>query len=143
MTAMAMVLDRPVEGLMEVLGHDGSEVLWPDLPEPIRRRGHHIEELQYLAYYTGNLLVPFVPGFEYNPGARDDLPFAKYDFSGRFQVMLKRYDGILLGEYKRGTPHAVAWNAREGAIYDPDGFIPKNHDDFNVEAFYARIVGVG
>lgn len=138
-----MCLDRTVSDLIKITGHDGSEVLWPDQPEPLKRRGHHIEEIQYAAYYIGNLFVPFVAKFEYNPGADESLPFAQYDFSGKFQAVLNRYNGILLGHYSRGHPHAVAWNATEGVIYDPDGVVVRKDHDFNIEAFYARIVGTG
>ena len=31
--------------LIERLGHDGSEIIYPDLPEPICRRGFHTQEL--------------------------------------------------------------------------------------------------
>lgn len=136
------MLDRTVAELCSIIGHDGSEVLWPTLSEPLCRRGHHIEEIQYAAYYIGYLFVPFVAKFEYNPGASEELPFVQYDLSGKFQIMLGRYDGILVGEYKRGTPHAVAWNAREGCIYDPDGIIvDSKRNTFLPECFYARITG--
>lgn len=137
-----MVLEVTVEKLIEVVGHDGSEVLWPDQPEPLCRKGHHIEEMQYVAYQFGYSLVPFVAKFEYNPGAVEDMPFAQYDFSGRFQTVLNVYSGILLGNYPRGNAHAVAWNATERCIYDPDGFIfAEDRNNFQAEAFFARVRG--
>jgi hypothetical protein len=134
-----MVLDESVDHLVRLVGHDGSEIIWPSLPEPFCRRGHHIEELQYAALDLGISLAPFVPQFEYNPGARETLPFERYDFTKQFSRVKSCYDGILLGEYTKGHPHAVAWNANEGLIYDPDGGC---HPDsaFRAECFYAAIV---
>ena len=36
-TSFAMAMDRPVEIVAKCLGHDGSTVVWPDLPEPTCR----------------------------------------------------------------------------------------------------------
>ncbi len=130
-----MVLDERVEHLCKVIGHDGSEILWPDQPEPFRRRAHHIEEIQYAALTFGISLAPFVPQFEYSPC---NVGFVQYDFTKQFLLVRKHYNGILLGEFTRGHPHAVAWNANEGLIYDPDnGIYPDT--TFRCEVFYAAI----
>lgn len=41
----AFVLKVPPEKLSQVLNHDGSEILHPELPEPFSRRGFDIFEL--------------------------------------------------------------------------------------------------
>lgn len=137
-----MVLDSSVEYLFEKLGHDGSEILWPNLPDPFCRRGHHIEELQYVALGFHRLFVPFVPAFEYNPGANENLPFARYQFDIAFEAMLKRYDGILVGRWQRGHPHAVAWSAKEGLLYDPEGSIHSDISAFAIDTMHAAIVRI-
>lgn len=135
-----MVLDCSIEYLIEKLGHDGSEILWPSLPEPFRRRGHHIEELQYVAFDMGKSFVPFVPAFEYNPGADEKLMFAKYLFNVAFDPILARYDGILVGHWTKGHPHAVAWNAKERRLYDPEGSIYEYSSSFAIDCFHATVI---
>lgn len=44
LTAFSMASYTPIERLIEDIGHDGSEVVWPELPEPYNRRGFHTEE---------------------------------------------------------------------------------------------------
>jgi len=36
-----MVLDIPVADLFGLVGHDGSEIAFPALPDPMARRGRH------------------------------------------------------------------------------------------------------
>lgn len=138
-TSAAMVLDCSIEYLIEKLGHDGSTIHWPSLPEPFNRQSFHIEELQYVAFGFHKLFVPFVPAFEYNPGADERLPFAKYLFTVAYKSMLSRYDGILVGHWSKGHPHAVAWNAKERLIYDPEGSIHDQASAFVTEQFYAAV----
>ena len=44
-TAFAMVLDMDVHDLIKLVGHDGSTIMWPDLPEPQCRRAWHPQEI--------------------------------------------------------------------------------------------------
>lgn len=136
-----MVLNLRVEKLLEQLGHDGSEVLWPDLRDPFRRRGHHIEEIQYVAWRMGAFFVPFVPRWEYNPDAAPDRRFVAYDRAEACRQVMWRTDGIMVGQYKRGSPHAVAWDSKERLIYDPEGNIIDDHTSFQCDTFYACIRG--
>lgn len=130
-----MVTQTTVESVFGYLGHDGSEILWPDLPEPLKRRAFHIEEMQYAAYHYGWCLVPYYLGVNYCP--LPDSKVAEYDFRDKFKLALRNYDGILLGNYVgRSNQHAVAWNAKEQRIYDPS-----NHyaplEAFDPESFHA------
>lgn len=133
-----MAVDESVAHMTALVGHDGSEILWPTQPEPFCRKGHHIEEIQYAVLNLGISLAPFVPQFEYNPGGTDDLPFQRYYFFDNLKRIQKVYNGIMVGEYTTGHPHAVAWSAKEGLIYDPDGGIYSD-TTFRIECFYAAI----
>lgn len=128
-----MVLDIPVQKLIEKIGHDGSEILWPELPEPICRRGHHLEEIQMAAYDIGVILTSFTPAFEYTPN--EERP-VKYQFDLR--SVFERYSGIMVGQWIRGGPHAVAWSAMERMIYDPDGHATTDLASFELDYFIAR-----
>lgn len=138
-TALAMTLSVDLSELIDLIGHDGSEILWPDQPEPLKRRGFHIEELQYVAVSYGFLLVPFSPRLLYNPKGDPDIFVLDMDFTGKFKIALDSYDGILLGEYKTTkNAHAIAWCSMEGTVYDPSGHTSKLND-FEPECFYAAI----
>lgn len=131
-----MVLDVPIKAILDVIGHDGSDILWPDLPEPIKRRAFHVEELMYACRELGYYLVEYPAKIAYNPGgAHTEI----IDFTTKWNQVIAEHSGILLGHYAgRTNAHAVAWNAQEGTIYDPSG----NHaklPEFTSEAFYAAI----
>ena len=57
-TSFAMAMGIPVADIFAALGHDGSEVLWPDLPEPTCQRGFHVQELIRLAVKCGWSVTP-------------------------------------------------------------------------------------
>jgi hypothetical protein len=48
------------EELIEQLGHDGTEIVAPDLPEPFCRRGFSVDELtcELLSQYTAVIQIP-------------------------------------------------------------------------------------
>lgn len=132
-----MVLDCRTGDLIDRLGHDGSQILWPTEPEPLCRRGFHIEEIQYLALRYGRLFAEFMPRLAYAPG-EDRTPFWM-QFDADWRNVLKITDGILLGTYFGSTnAHAVAWNAKDEVIHDPAGRrVPL--DSFNAETFHACV----
>lgn len=45
LTAFSMALHIPIERLIDMIGHDGSERIWPDFPEPQCYRSFHPQEL--------------------------------------------------------------------------------------------------
>jgi len=45
LTAFAMATESTPEDLIAMIGHDGSEIIWPDLPEGYQHRAFHPEEL--------------------------------------------------------------------------------------------------
>lgn len=131
-----MVIDVPMEIVCDMLGHDGSSILWPDLPEPLCRRGFHIEELQYVALSYESILVPYLPAFEYSPNGQGKP--VEINLTRLFNEQLGRCNGILFG-HSRGQQngHAIAWQAKERRCYDPGGYIT-NLDNFVIESFYAH-----
>lgn len=62
LTAFAILIEKPVTELTKMLGHDGSEVLNENAPEPFCRRGFTIYEI------LNNILIPlgyYVDHFNY------------------------------------------------------------------------------
>ena len=130
-----MVLDKSYEELIKVLGHDGSDILWPNLREPYCRRAFIEPEIQFLFWHYDMVLVDYVPNVLYKPMFSSVSKPIKFDISD----MLKNYDGILLGEFRSGVKHAVAWNHEEGIIYDPTSCTKQPFSTFNVSHFKAKM----
>jgi len=112
--SFAMALDIPVEALFKELGHDGSLIMWPDLPEPACRRGFHIQEMIEIALRRGYAVTPFELCPVLESGGH------QYAFDARWSAFANVIDtsiGILEGQGIR-TRHAVAYYY--GQIFDPD-----------------------
>lgn len=117
-TAFAIALQRPVAELIKRIGHDGSEILWPDLPEPRCRRGFHTQELVSVAWNLGFSCTAIECCPSLTP---DGKRLARVEFSAsRVDEFLKSTSGVVTGAGKR-CHHAVAYH--HGCIYDPDGKI--------------------
>jgi hypothetical protein len=131
-TAFAMVLGVPVSHLLEWTGHDGSEVLFPDLPEPAHRRGHHIQELIEVCLWLGYSVTPIelFPQIAATPQRTGGLVFPDHRaevviFGNSPEVNWRRFNltissgrGVITG-MGHNCGHAVAYDC--GTIYDPDG----------------------
>jgi len=144
-TAFAMAMGEPVKDIMDYLGHDGSEIIWPDLPEPKCRRAFHPQEIVMFAFMRGWAAIHF----ELNPQSviidleeefmriTDGLVNSDYMValntvekikSGIYTTVvdiqaLERLiianRGVLVGTTNNGRDHAVAWECQK--IYDPNG----------------------
>lgn len=122
-TSFAMALDVSVETLQSYIGHDGSEIVFPELPEPMCRRGFHQQELIFAALNLGWTVTPFelVPAIQSTPVAGFTPKVITLDSEDRrlmFAIMVRAFRGVLTGLGSR-CHHAVAFD--RGAVYDPDG----------------------
>lgn len=140
-TALAMVIDRSISEVISVIGHDGSEVVAPELPssDPLRHHGFHLQELVDAAIWFGYRPI----WIELEPVARIgnkdiDIHFRSWVYNGdidiaptcefpgnlgRFQYYMTKNKGIILGENYHCC-HWVAWDGRD--FYDPAGVISKS-----------------
>lgn len=122
-TAAAMALNIPVAQLIERLGHDGSEVVFPELPEPACRRGFHSQEIIHLAWGLGCTVTPIelFPMIAPSSGGGSVPVFFDGDQANnwqRFNNIIDNTEGVLEGAGK-ACRHAVFYTY--GMIYDPDG----------------------
>jgi len=123
-TAFAMVLDIPVSDLYGIVGHDGSEIAFPALPDPMARRGLHIQECVAACLKLGYAVTPaeLFPVIQSpTPGENNILVLFGDDESAnweRFGQTITTSTGVLEGVGRRCL-HAVAYH--HGAIFDPDG----------------------
>jgi hypothetical protein len=126
----AMVLDENPHELLDELGHDGLEVMNPQLPKPFCYRGHHKQEIVDLFFKRGICLlqIELYPNF----APRRNIIASKEECQARFADYLASNDAILIG-----AKHAVAWCKLQQKIYDPNGRVYKI-DEFQIrEALVA------
>jgi len=120
--SLAMLLDESPDALIEELGHDGTEVWWPDWPVPHCYRGHHIQEVIDLCLGRGIFLTPieFYPctASAKSPHvSRPIWPLTRA--SARFQDYIRGKPGLLIGQAASGGGHACAWDGH--IVWDPNG----------------------
>lgn len=130
-TAFSYILDVSIEEIFRYLGHDGSEILWPHLPEPFCRRSFHTQEMIYFCNSLGFFVTPFEAAPQSAPQF-DSKPF-ELNFEEELQKILFYEDGVVTGESRKNMPHAIAW--KEGRVFDPSG-ICDSLDNFSIETFF-------
>lgn len=134
-SSFAMALDVPIDSLIKMVGHDGSEIVWPELPEPTRRRGHHVQEMIYAAYCLGFSVTPF-EAFPTSLGRAGTNSFTVpmiLQAEERMPRIMKGAVGVVTGENPRRRPHAVAWDGH--TLFDPGG-LDYGISDFHMETFW-------
>lgn len=129
-TAFAIVLGCPVEYVLELIGHDGSEKLWPALPEPFCRRSFHIQELIMVAWKMNYCVTPFSTECELQPRAMVNPKL----FTVNLKSLLVNNVGVITGLYK-GSPHAVAW--KYPTIYNTNNQIETDTSVIKIEDFWV------
>lgn len=117
--SFAMALGIPVQDIFDELGHDGSEILWPHLPEPQCRCSFHPQELIEIALRRGFAVTPFelAPVLE----SAGELLYLNVRWE-KFIETVNTSRGVLTGNGSR-TRHAVAYE--HGWIYDSDSGVYK------------------
>ena len=134
-----MVLDVSLVKIFSFLGHDGSEILYPEYEEPFNRRSFHPQELIDFCYSEQRSVITIeeygLVGDGKNCCITCKTPAQfKIEFSPeRLQNYLLLEDGVLAGETDTGKRHAVAWV--DNRIYDPNG-TSYDLDKFKTEVFF-------
>lgn len=127
--AFATATGIPFDTLIENIGHDGSDVVFPDLPEPLCRRGFHCQELSRVLLRFGFC----VASFESCPIGYLDEEHS-YDVTEDLLPIMVDSIGVLCGRVRStGKLHSVAWDGKK--CYDPSGFC---HDlsYYEIEIYY-------
>ena len=131
-TAFAMAIGITVEEMVNAIGHDGSKIIWPDLPEPRCRRGFHTQECIRVALLLGKSVTPVEYESRLAPGDVTPLTITNHRW---FSAYLTTSCGVVTGVVgQNGTAkgHALAYSytlvadPTTGTITDwlPDGFRP-------------------
>lgn len=105
-TAAAIVLREDVNTLIEEVGHDGSEIYWPEETYPYNVRGHHYYEIVRLCLARG--LAPVL--LEFTPSVWRDGK--RYVLATQPDLLKYGGEGILISDNH-------AWAYVGGQIIDP------------------------
>ncbi len=133
-TSFAMALGISTEVFCDIAGHDGGEIVFPDLPDPLCRRGFHIMEAIFVAMRCGASVTPvqLMPVIRSTPIAGAETAketVVNYHFNVTsdptennwryFQDFIAAHTGVIECSTPRGRQHAVAFQFDH--IFDPDG----------------------
>jgi hypothetical protein len=121
-TSFAMALDLPVADVIREVGHDGGQIIWPTLPEPMCRRGFHPQELIDVCRSHGYAVtcVELFPGATPQIGQVEFRWLTREQAWPRFSRVIRNSKGVIEGTTlpsRKG--HAVAYD--HGHVFDPNG----------------------
>lgn len=140
LTSFAMAYDMPVVDLVDLVGHDGSEIMWPHLAPPNNRRGFHIQELIMAGNSMGYTVTPFEPRPVLTSADMllqgEPKPLDLNRWLERFMAIMAIGIGVLTGQTNTGARHAIACNM--GKPFDPSGQIT-DLDSFQVQCYWRVI----
>lgn len=121
-TAFSMVLDVLPRDVIEWCGHDGSEIVWPHLRDPLRRRAFCLQEMTDYSISLGKHPVLIYADSAYGPEGEDELydPYHTGNDARIQQYLAHRC--VLFVVTKVGQHrHAVAWCPDAKRVFDPSG----------------------
>jgi len=120
--AFAMALDTPVADLLAAIGHDGGEIVFPNLPEPLCRRCFHIQELIQVALAHGFAVTPveLFPVLQpTDAGPHKTVCYPDNNWR-RFAETIHTSRGVIDGT---GACHGHTVAYDHGLIFDPKGLL--------------------
>ena len=118
-TSFAMALGVTIQDLIGLIGHDGSEVAFPHLDEPTRRRGFHQQECIRAAWNLGFSVTPIeaYPVIASADGSQNCVvAFGDQNWDS-FNRFIRTTRGVLCCRTKK-CHHAMAYD--HGVVLDPD-----------------------
>jgi hypothetical protein len=135
-----MVMDIEIQELIDGIGHDGSEIVFPDLREPMCRAGFDIQEIIDFALNCGWSITPIetIPVVT-SDGVQTRELFEREKAYARVENYLKRYNGVVYGQrWDQNWWHVVAWDSEKQLWLDPSGpVLPKEKPPIKIATFYV------
>lgn len=133
-TSFAMVLGVHVDELIEQIGHNGAQVIFPNQSGANRCRGHHIQELIAALDAREYAIVAIEP----SPVSRSGDEVYEHATNPFIESAMLKYSGVIAGRNARGE-HAVAWSAINRHSYDPSSGREIADIALAIRTFYAVI----
>ena len=125
LVAFAMAIDESYQDLINEIGHDGSEKIWPEVNEPYCRRAFHPQELIDCCFSRGFTVIEIEKYPKLRPMYFDFLKihtvFNNDKATSRYHKYIQTFPGVLIG-----PSHAVAWDGLQ--LYDPKGYTIPSFD---------------
>lgn len=111
-----MIADEPLDKIINLIGHDGSEKIWPDASEPYCYRGFEYQEITRAAYKLGFSPVMFYVCYAIGntSACQPSLP-PKVNHEAISFITPRTRALLMLSN------HAVATDGVQ--IYDPKGYV--------------------
>ena len=109
-TSFANMLRVDIKDIFEHIQHDGSQILWPDLPEPWNRRSFHLQEMVNFCMSENYSVTTVTP--KLGIVSRDVCDVRLIDNEDKFNYYIDYYNGVLTGETSANLPHAVTWRGQ-------------------------------
>lgn len=135
--SLAMVLGIDFNDVIKSVGHDGSEIINPDLRKPGCYKGFHMQELIEiaLAHHYAVTPIELQPVQTATGNDEYDVKIEMYKSPDRRLLHhMNRNTGILMGKLNTYW-HAVAWDG--AMVYDPRGLIyPYGDIKINLAVFH-------
>lgn len=132
--AFATATGIPLDTLLESIGHDGSEIIFPDLEDPLCRRTFNTQEIAFALFQFEWLVTTY--DVNWISIVDDDHAFevTPVNASTLLEPIMRDSIGVVAGIVKTtGNRHAAAWDGR--LLYDPSGFIYVL-DRFKIESYF-------
>jgi hypothetical protein len=126
----------PVDEFIEDVGHDGSEIIYPDLDEPYCRRSFHIQEMINVCMLRniGVIAIEATPVSYVDAEHTYTLPIITPTCAVEcMEYYTELYSGVMVGLGLQGRPHAVAWD--RNLVYDSNGMC-YTLDKFRLDTFF-------
>lgn len=115
-TAFAIGLNVPLNELIEMIGHDGSEII-NDLEEPYNRRAFHPQEISLICLRHNIAVIPIEAKIQCMV-PKDNSIFT-LESVNPIPRLLKLHDGVIVGNWNGDRSHAAYVHNR--IVYDPTG----------------------
>ncbi len=131
-TAFAMVLGTDAQNMIDSIGSDPHQVLWPQHQEPQCFRGHHIQEMIDYAMCLGYSVteIQAAPRFGTLGCTETFEVWDEATMMRRIQNKVSEYAGVITS-----PTHAVAWDGHN--VFDPCGKIYPIEDYHDqIQSFY-------
>ncbi len=102
--AFAKGMGTTLDYMTELIGHDGSQIVWPGYPPPTDRRSFHIQEILHAVAMMSWSAMPVGPNPRLSNG-RGPYIEIKDEFFEKAKLRL----GVHLGVTDTGINHAVTY----------------------------------
>jgi len=140
-TAFAMLFNMDAKDLIQEIGHDGSEVFWPELePTQLGKRAFHPQEcidigIKHGIYIVSIHVLPYTEHFVTT--IKPKAIWSEQFCLDRFTRYLQNFEGVMTGTTGFNMGHAVAWDRK--LVYDPRGHLKElSKANFNPQIFYMK-----